>query len=296
MRLASAIVDGHEEWVLMTAEGSIRGSRLAAAAGVQTGPQPMEWVLAGGPGRWETIAGWAHRAHQEGLQDPVRPTFLAPLPRPRNIICVGLNYRPHVAESSMEIPRSPVLFNKYSFAVVGDGAVVRPPQDSSQLDYEAELVVVMGRSASRVEQSRALDYVFGYCNGNDLSDRALQFRTGQWLLGKAGDGFGPIGPFITTRDEIADPGQLDIRCLRNGVEVQHANTREMIFPIPFLIDYISRYITLQPGDLIFTGTPEGVILGYPEDKRRWLSQGEEIVVAIEGLGRLVTTIGPRWPA
>ncbi len=296
MRLASALVDGQEEWVLMTAGGTVRGSRLAASAGVKVGPRPMEWVLEGGPGRWETIADWARRAEEQGMEDATRPTFLAPLPRPRNIVCVGLNYRPHVAESKMEIPSSPVLFNKYSSAVVGDRAVVRPPQDSSQLDYEAELVVVMGRSACRVEESRALDYVFGYCNGNDLSDRALQFRTGQWLLGKAGDGFGPIGPFIATRDEVPDPGALDIRCLRNGIEVQHANTREMIFPIPFLIHYISRYITLQAGDLIFTGTPEGVILGYPEDQRQWLSEGEEVVVTIEGLGHLVTTIGPRWPA
>lgn len=235
---------------------------------------------------------WLEWAHAHGIKsDRLPDQILAPVPHPGKILCVGLNYRPHAHESQMEIPSYPVLFNKYGNSVVGSNTPVHPPRDAQELDYEAELVVVMGRRATQVGEAEALQYVAGYCNGNDLSARDLQFRTNQWLLGKTADGFGPMGPYLVTADEIADPDALDIVCRRDGVEVQHSNTRNMIFSCRYLIHYISRYMTLEPGDVIFTGTPEGVIFGKSEAERQWLQTGEQVSVSVEGLGELVTPIG-----
>jgi 2-keto-4-pentenoate hydratase/2-oxohepta-3-ene-1,7-dioic acid hydratase in catechol pathway len=274
----------------MTAHGAVRVEHLAARyGGAQHGPWTVGRILA--EGQLERVQEWAARAASAEME-VVEPAGLeAPVPRPGQIVCVGLNYRPHVAESQMDLPTHPVLFNKYARAVVGPGAVVRAPGESTQLDYEAELVIVIGRVCHDVSEAAALDYVAGYCNGNDLSARDLQFRTSQWLLGKAGDGLGPMGPYLVTRDEVADPDQLDIVGRRNGSIVQQANTRDMIFSCRQLVSYISRYLTLEPGDVIFTGTPEGVILGQPAANRRWLTPGEVVTVAITGLGELETTIG-----
>lgn len=295
MRFMSMLVDGHEQWGVQTEGGYWSGQRLAEVSGDRLAAPTMLEVIAGGDRELDRIRRWHRAAEEKGL-DPVSASSgetLAPVAHPGTILCVGLNYRPHVVESRMEVPTTPVLFSKHGNAVVGSGAVVQSPVDGEQLDYEAELVVVIGKTACQVPEHRAMDYVFGYCNGNDLSDRGLQFRTSQWILGKSGDGYGPMGPFVATADEVQDPGNLEIRCLRNGKEVQKANTKDMIFGVPFLIHYISRYITLQPGDVIFTGTPEGVILGLPESERRWLTKGDQLTVAIEGLGQLKTTIGPR---
>jgi len=278
---------------LITENGPYQVARVRKLMGYGDERWTIDRVLQSGPDALASL----DQVHQwilghRGEPDPEPEQWLAPVPRPGKILCVGLNYRPHAIEARQAIPEYPVLFNKYQNAVVGPGAVVHPPAGAEQIDYEAELVMIIGRRARNVSADQALDYVLGYTNGNDLSARDLQFRTGQWLLGKALDGFGPMGPYLVTRDDIPDPGQLDITGRLNGQVVQKSNTREMIFSCPELISYISRYMTLEPGDVIFTGTPEGVILGRPESERVWLKDGDELTVAISGLGELTTIIGP----
>ena len=206
---------------------------------------------------------------------------------PEKVLCVGLNYRKHAAETGHPIPECPVLFSKFNSALAGHGAVINvSSQEAQQFDYEVELVIVIGRVARDVAEHEALDYVFGYCTGNDVSARDLQRRTSQWLLGKSLDGFAPIGPFLVTADEVRDPGALGIECRVNGELRQSSTTADMVFGCASLVSYISRYFTLKPGDLIFTGTPEGVILGYPEPQRVWLKAGDEVRSRIDTLGEL----------
>ena len=212
------------------------------------------------------------------------------VPDPGKIICVGLNYRKHAEESNMAIPETPILFNKYNNTLAGHGDDIPLPDDSEQVDYEAELAIVIGREAKKVSKDEALNYVFGYCNANDLSARDLQFRSNQWLLGKCLDGFCPLGPYLVTADEISDPNALQIRCTVNGEVRQNSNTSDMIFHCDEIISYVSHYMTLSPGDVILTGTPEGVVLGYPESERVWLKDGDEMTVEIEKLGALTNTM------
>lgn len=209
---------------------------------------------------------------------------------PEKIICVGLNYVDHAEESKMEIPTSPILFSKFSNTLEGHNGRVKLPADAEKFDYEAELVVVIGKTASNVSEEEALSFIFGYTAGNDLSARDLQFRTGQWLLGKSSDGFAPIGPYLITSEDIQDPQNLSISCTVNGKIRQQANTKDMIFSCANLVSYISKYMTLKPGDVIFTGTPQGVILGYPEQDQIWLKAGDEISVTIENIGTLTNTL------
>jgi len=204
---------------------------------------------------------------------------------PEKIVCVGLNYIDHAKESKMDIPTSPVIFSKFNNALSAHLDYIPIPEGAKQIDYEAELVVVIGKEAKNVSKEEALSYVFGYTIGNDVSARDLQFRTGQWLLGKSPDGFAPVGPFVVTSDEM-DPYNLNIECRINGEIRQKANTRDMIFDCATLVSYLSTYMTLKPGDLIFTGTPDGVILGYAKDQQVWLKPGDEMVVSIEKLGEL----------
>lgn len=210
------------------------------------------------------------------------------VPHPGKIICVGLNYRQHAVETNAAIPEYPILFNKFGNALTGHRKeVVLPESVTSQVDYEAELAIVIGKRAKNVSKEQALGHVFGYCCANDLSARELQTRTSQWLLGKSCDGFGPLGPYLVTADEIPDPNALDIQCSVNGEVRQHSNTSDMIFRCDEIISYISRHMTLEPGDVILTGTPEGVMLGYPEHERVYLKPGDVVAVEIERLGRLV---------
>lgn len=211
-----------------------------------------------------------------------------PVPHPGKVLCVGVNYAPHAQESDMEVPTTPVLFSKFANAIAGPDASVALPPEAEQFDYEAELVVVIGRRGRRVKPEDALDHVLGYCNGNDVSARDLQFRTGQWLLGKSLDAFLPIGPYLVTADEIADPQNLRIRCWLNGELRQDATTADMIFGVADIISYASTFMTLEPGDIIATGTPEGVILG--RDPRVWMKPGDVVDVEVEGLGRLRNTM------
>ncbi|MDB5055339.1 MAG: 5-carboxymethyl-2-hydroxymuconate isomerase [Bacilli bacterium] len=213
-------------------------------------------------------------------------SFGACVPYPNKIICVGLNYRKHAEETNSLIPEYPILFSKFNNTLNGHGSAVLLPKVSKKVDYEAELAIVIGKKSKDVEKEVALNCVFGYCNANDLSARDLQSRTNQWLLGKTCDGFSPIGPYLVTSDEIGDPNQLEIRCLVNGEVRQQSNTADMIFRCEEIVSYISQHFTLEPGDIILTGTPEGVVLGYPEDKQFFLKDGDVVTIEIEKLGRL----------
>ncbi|USG67379.1 fumarylacetoacetate hydrolase family protein [Brevibacillus ruminantium] len=228
--------------------------------------------------------------HEDGFFHQENGLSFGPcVPEPSKIICVGLNYKKHADECNMAHPTSPILFSKFSNALAGHGEAVPLPPASEQVDYEAELAIVIGKQASRVTREEALSVVYGYCNANDVSARDLQFATSQWLLGKTCDKFCPIGPYLVSADEVGDPDNLRIRAFVNGEMRQNSSTSDMIFPCQEIISYISHHMTLYPGDVILTGTPEGVITGYPVEKRVWLKEGDEVTVEIEKLGRLTNT-------
>jgi 2-keto-4-pentenoate hydratase/2-oxohepta-3-ene-1,7-dioic acid hydratase in catechol pathway len=208
---------------------------------------------------------------------------------PGKILAVGLNYRRHAQETGAALPETPVLFSKFNNSLAAACEPVPLPRVASQFDYEVELGVVIGRRASSVKVDDALDYVLGYCTANDLSARDLQFRTSQWLLGKSLDRFCPVGPYLVTRDDVPDPQKLALRTWVNGELRQDSSTADMIFSVAEIVSYASHYMTLDPGDLIITGTPEGVILGMPEP-RTWLKPGDEVIVEVETLGRLVSPL------
>lgn len=208
---------------------------------------------------------------------------------PQKIICVGLNYKNHVSETHHVTPNTPILFGKYTNSLAGSGEEIVIPKETKQLDYEGELGIVVGKKGKNINESEAIEHIFGYFVGNDISARDLQFRTSQWMIGKTCDGFFPCGPFIATRDEIKDPQKLSLVTKLNGEIRQNSNTSNMIFPIAFLISYISKFMTIYPGDLISTGTPEGVIQGMSEDERVWLSSGDKVSVEIAGIGSLENT-------
>lgn len=202
------------------------------------------------------------------------------------ILCIGLNYRQHAKECNLPLPPAPVLFNKFSNALAADGNAVTLMPDYKEYDYEAELVAIIGKPCRNVSAEEALEYVFGYTCGNDLSTRDLQFaRSSQWLLSKTLDGFAPIGPCVVTADSI-DPNDLAISSKVNGELRQNSRTSDMIFSTAEIIADLSRHFPLMPGDLIFTGTPQGVMHGYPADKKNWLKPGDKVEVTIEGIGTL----------
>ena len=220
-----------------------------------------------------------------GLRLPLAEvTLLAPIPRPPRIFGIGLNYLSHAAESKMAVQKVPTVFLKLSSSVVGTGAPIVLPKLATQPDYEAELAVVIGKPGYKIAAAEAMGHVFGYTILNDVSARDIQLATTQWTLGKSFPSFTPLGPAVVTADEIADPHTLDISLTINGETLQSANTRDLIFKIPALIEYISSITPLEPGDIISTGTPEGVGLG--RTPQRWLVPGEEVVITIAGLGEL----------
>ena len=207
--------------------------------------------------------------------------------RPEKIVCVGLNYRRHAKEINLPIPSHPVLFSKFNNALSAHKSAIKLPVEvATKFDYETELVIVMGKKAKNVTEADALSYVAGYCTGNDFSARDLQLdRGGQWMIGKTLDQFAPLGPYLVTADQI-DPDKLKIECQVNGETRQSSNTDDFIFNTAQIVSYISRHVTLKPGDIVFTGTPEGVILGRPKDKHVWLKAGDKIVCSVEKLGEL----------
>lgn len=214
---------------------------------------------------------------------------LAPcVPDTGKVICIGLNYRRHAAETGAAIPQTPVVFSKFATSIAAPGENIPLPKSAEQYDYEAELAVVIGRRARDIAEADALNYVLGYCNANDLSARDLQNRTSQWLLGKGLDKFLPVGPYVVTTDEIPDPQTLGVRCWLNGELRQNSNTGDMIFSVAQLVSYLSKYLALEPGDIISTGTPEGVILGMKEKK--WLKAGDKVTIEVDKLGQLTNTL------
>jgi 2-keto-4-pentenoate hydratase/2-oxohepta-3-ene-1,7-dioic acid hydratase in catechol pathway len=210
------------------------------------------------------------------------------LAHPEKIICIGLNYRKHAKEVGMEPPSQPVLFNKYNNSLnYHNGSIKLPVAVSKKFDYEVELVMVMGKETKNVSEADALSYVAGYCTGNDFSSRDLQLEAPgkQWMLGKTPDGFAPLGPYMVTADQI-NPDNLKIELRVNGETRQSSNTNDLIFNCSQLIAFISKFITMKPGDIIFTGTPEGVIAGHPKEKQVWLKPGDKIACSLEKLGEL----------
>jgi 2-keto-4-pentenoate hydratase/2-oxohepta-3-ene-1,7-dioic acid hydratase in catechol pathway len=251
-------------------------------------PASVRELLAMGPG-WEQRA-W--RALERGpvRHDPDGATLLAPVYDPRKIVCLGLNYRDHAAETGAEIPAEPILFSKYPTTLVGHGANIVLPPESQEVDYEAELVVVVGRGGKHIPRERAMEHVAGYAVGHDVSARDWQLHKPgrQWMAGKTFDTFAPVGPAIVTPDEVGDPHNLGIRLRLNGQTMQDSSTSQLIFKTDEVIAYLSKIFTLEPGDLIFTGTPPGV--GMARKPPVWLKPGDVVEVEIDGLGVLKNTV------
>jgi len=214
--------------------------------------------------------------------------LMAPVLNPKKIICIGLNYIDHAKEAGRQLPKSPVIFGKFSNSLIGSEQSICIPPIAKTVDYEAELGVVIGKKGYRIEESEALKYVAGYTNFNDISDRTLQRIDVQWMKGKILDTFAPMGPWLVTADEIEDPGVLDINLRLNGKIMQASNTKNMIFSVSFLVSYISKLLTLEPGDVIATGTPSGC--GFSQKPPVFLKPGDIVEMEIEGLGILKNSL------
>ena len=285
MILTAYYSDDSVQLGIKTERGILDVAKAVAASGANC-PATPDAVYAQGLEALPALADLAGKADDEGLYlDEADLTYAPVVPNPGKILCVGLNYRKHAAESGMDAPEYPVLFSKFSNAIAAPNEDIPLQADWRAVDYESELGAVMGRTARSVTADEALDYVLGYCNMNDLSERDLQMRSGQWLLGKTIDKFLPLGPYVVTADDIPDPQNLFIKGWMNGELRQDSSTADMIFTVAEIIAYASQVMTLNPGDVISTGTPEGVILGMK--RRQWMKPGDEYAVEVEGLGRLV---------
>lgn len=285
MKLFHFKVENEVHLGIKTERGFFDVNRIATHYGLDV-PLTIDQVIAKGKKSLLQLTALMNNAGEpQSEKDLVYgPAVLAP----EKIVCVGLNYKSHTEECNRDIPTSPVLFSKFNNALAAHKQSITLPKSAEKFDYEAELVIVMGKEASNISKEDALSYVFGYTIGNDLSARDLQKRTPQWLLGKTCDHFAPLGPYLVTADEMK-PDHLDIQCTVNGEIRQSANTSDLIFDCATIISYISKHFTLKPGDIIFTGTPSGVILGYPEAEQNWLKAGDEVTVTIQNIGSLTNT-------
>jgi 2-keto-4-pentenoate hydratase/2-oxohepta-3-ene-1,7-dioic acid hydratase in catechol pathway len=245
-------------------------------------------VIAGGAEALDRVQRWLQRPPASELPDMAKVRLRAPLPRPAKIICIGLNYRDHAAESNMAIPEVPTVFAKWATAIIGPGDPIVLPAISAKPDYEAEFVVVIGKGGRNIPEDRWQEHVFGYTMLNDVSARDFQTATSQWTMGKAFDTFAPMGPAVVTADEIPDPHNLAISLTLNGEVMQNSNTGNLIFKVPRLIAFLSSVFTLEPGDIISTGTPAGV--GFARKPPRWLKAGDTATVRVEGLGELTNPV------
>lgn len=273
---------------LVTDAGVIDVEAANAALGTSVPTDVNAFVAGGAAGAADLIAKAAGKSGA-WLLDRGSLTLGPVVPDPGKIICIGLNYAKHAAETNMPIPESPVVFSKFNNTLVGDGETVQlNTKYAEKFDYEVELCVVIGKTAADVSEDAALEYVYGYCTANDLSVRDLQNRTSQWLLGKTPDKFFPIGPTLVSADEVGDPQRLQVSTKVNGEVRQNENTNDMIFNVRQLVSYLSRYFTLEPGDLITTGTPAGVAMGLPGTP--WLKPGDVVEVEVEKLGVLTNTM------
>jgi 2-keto-4-pentenoate hydratase/2-oxohepta-3-ene-1,7-dioic acid hydratase in catechol pathway len=248
-------------------------------------PASLREVIAGGPGMRRAIE-QAVKEEKAARHPAGQVKLLPPIPDPRKIICLGLNYRDHAAESGAPIPKEPILFSKYATALVGQGDKIVLPPTSTEVDYEAELVIVVGKAGKNIAAKAGMDHVAGYTVGHDVSARDWQLKKDgkQWMVGKTFDTFAPTGPVLVTSDEVPDPHSLPIRLRLNGKTMQDSNTSQMIFKVGDILAYLSQVFTLEPGDLIFTGTPPGV--GFARKPPVFLKGGDVVEVEIEGVGVL----------
>ena len=286
MKLVNVLVDSETHLGIQTDRGIIDIRQTGQKFGLEL-PRTMEDLIQSGAAGLRNLEELSKHETVLLPEDSIR--YAPCVTSPEKILCVGLNYSSHTKEIEMKIPEYPILFSKFNNALAAHNQEIQLPDTAVKFDYEAELVVVIGKTCRDVSKAEALSYVFGYTAGNDLSARDLQMRSGQWLLGKTCDGFAPVGPYLTTADEI-DPGHLDIRCEVNGELKQQANTSQMLFDCATIISYASQFMTLKPGDILFTGTPEGVVMGYPDGQQQWLKSGDLVSVTIERLGTLTNRL------
>jgi 2-keto-4-pentenoate hydratase/2-oxohepta-3-ene-1,7-dioic acid hydratase in catechol pathway len=266
--------------------GVLLGGELIGIGGA--GFDSVLSVIAGGADATDRVRRWLKNPPPGEPFYPARTRLAAPVPRPPKIVCIGLNYSDHAAESNLPIPETPTVFAKFQTAVTGHRHPIVLPKNSVKPDYEAEFAVVIGQGGRHIPEERWREHVFGYTIANDVSARDFQMATTQWMIGKTFDTFAPIGPAIVTADEIEDPHNLDISLTISGEVLQSSNTRNLIFGVPKLIAFLSSVFTLQPGDIISTGTPAGV--GFARKPPRWLKPGDEMTVRVEGIGELVNPV------
>jgi 2-keto-4-pentenoate hydratase/2-oxohepta-3-ene-1,7-dioic acid hydratase in catechol pathway len=287
-------------WVTVATEdgpracGVVNGQYVDVNAADREMPASVRGLLELGT-EWQRRA-WAALPNGVVRHDPANVTLLAPVPDARKIVCIGLNYRDHAAESGVPVPTEPILFSKYPTTLLGHGAAIVLPGVSQEVDYEAELVVVIGRKGRHIPRQRALEYVGGYAVGHDVSARDWQLNKPgkQWMAGKTFDTFAPVGPQLVTPDEVGDPHKLGIRLRLNGQTMQDSSTSQLVFGVDELIAYLSQVFTLEPGDLIFTGTPPGV--GMARKPPVWLKPGDTVEVEIDKLGTLKNSVIAENPA
>ncbi len=275
-----------------TPDGIVDISRAGHALGINTLPKTIEDVIYGRDSVSALHRVVAH-APKSSLRSESSVQYGPLVSNPEKILCVGLNYQAHLTETSAKPEPYPDLFNKYNTSLNRhNGTVAVSTLPLTKFDYESELVLIMGKEARNVSEADALDYVFGYACGNDFSARDAQLRVSQWMTGKTPDQFAPLGPWLVTADQIPDPQTLQIQTFVNDETTprQDMNTSEMIFSCAKIISYMSEFITLKPGDVIYSGTPSGVILGYPKDKQVWLKAGDRITTKISKLGTLQFTL------
>ncbi len=266
--------------------GVISGDEIIGIKGA--GIEDLLSMIAGGADALDRVSRWIYNPPSgERLEAAITP-LLAPIPRPPKIICIGLNYLDHARESNLAVPETPTMFAKFPTSVIGPGQPIILPKHSTKPDYEAELAVVIGKSGRYIPEASWRDYVFGYTIINDVSARDFQMATSQWMIGKTFDTFCPMGPAIVTADEIEDPHNLGISLSIGGETLQASNTSNLIFNLPKIIAYLSSVFTLEPGDVIATGTPAGV--GFARNPPRWLRAGDEVRINIEGIGELANPV------
>ena len=245
-------------------------------------------LIRGGADAFDRVVRWSGSPPGGELLPITAANFLPPIPRPPKIICIGLNYRDHAEESNLPIPETPTVFCKFPTSVTGHGHPIVLPKNSAKPDYEAEFAAVIGRGGRHIAEENWREHVFGYTCLNDVSARDFQMATSQWMIGKTFDTFCPIGPAIVTADEIEDPHNLRISLSISGEVLQDSNTSNLIFKLPKLIAYLSSVFTLEPGDIIATGTPAGV--GFVRKPPRWLRPGDLVTVSIAGVGELTNPV------
>jgi 2-keto-4-pentenoate hydratase/2-oxohepta-3-ene-1,7-dioic acid hydratase in catechol pathway len=276
---------------------SYRRANGPVEAGVLSGEKIVSLTAAGYPDMISVMKGVDKIRERVGswVDIPLSSVKLtAPVPRPPKFICVGLNYRDHAIESKMEIPTVPTIFNKFPNTVIGPDEPIVLPKNSARPDYEAEMAFVIGKGGRHIPAEKWREHVFGYTIVNDVSARDFQMATSQWLMGKTFDTFAPMGPVLVSADEIPDPHALDISLTINGEVLQSSNTRELIFKIPELVAFLSSVVTLEPGDVVSTGTPSGV--GFARKPPRYLQPGDDVVVCVESIGSLRNPVVAESPS